>query len=188
MQKTALDIEIEETEPGFDRYGKVHVLAPMSGSLDVSIDGNAAVKVSPGDAHVFDVAQGPHDIVLTDGRGEATRHHVDVGNGFFDDMLPTSKQCFAVLDGTHWVYKSEHTLPGEAVDMPVLGRLTHHAPIHLVEDTYLRIEDAPEKIGGNHTIQLVMELPCGTVAGSDDEVVEAARRRLLSWRDIVDAE
>jgi hypothetical protein len=169
-------------------HGKVQVLAPMSGPLDVSVDGNPAVKVAAGDAHAFDVVQGPHDVVLTDARGEATRHHVDVKDGFFDDMLPTSQQCFAVLDVTHWVYKSESTLPGEVVEMPILGRLTRHAPIHLVEDTYLRIEDAPEKISANHTIRLVMELPCSTVMGSDDEVAEAARRRLLSWRDIVDAE
>jgi hypothetical protein len=168
--------------------GKVHVLAPPGGPLKVQIDKEPTVDVAAGDARAFAVAQGVHEVALTDAEGETTHHHVEVKDGFFDDLLPTTKQCFAVVDVSHYVYRSKHPLENEVADLELQTRLTHHKPAHLVEGTYLRLEDAPETIDPTKPLRLVIELPCKLLTdGDDDDVTGAVAKRLPSWRDVEDA-
>jgi hypothetical protein len=167
--------------------GTIHVVAPASGPLKVQVDGQSVAEAEPGEAAMVEVAQGAHDIALTEADGEVTRHHVDVADGFFRTLLPTKKQCFAVVDVSHYAYKSDHVLPGEAIDLPVEAQLTHHTPIRLREGTYVDLARAPETIGGDRRVRLAMDLPCSIVAGSEADVFREVRRRLTSWRDLPDA-
>jgi hypothetical protein len=154
--------------------GGVTVVAPETASVRVTVDGKEVGTVVPGAHQKFSLAQGAHDVKVASSAGAASQYHVEVKNGGFDRVLPVGKQCFAVFDITNYWYEKKKLLDRLSKPIVLKSKFTDGAPFDTPTGVYFSTNDLPLTLKKNKRANLFLEMPCQTLAGTEQDIVAAA--------------
>jgi hypothetical protein len=145
--------------------GTVHVVPSPNETVSISIDNGPAEIAAPFQHWRRDVSQGAHRVVITGPLG-MQQMDVDVSNGFWSHVIPTSpSQCWVELDATHYYFGSSHTMP------TILQRYQAGAPISVGSD-YLAENELPASIDEHGSIRMLVPLSCGVLAQPDAQIID----------------
>ena len=151
--------------------GEIHVVAGEN-SATVLMDGQPLGEVSALTTARFHVAQGGHELTITDDEtGEAQTLSVSVG-GWTEVIVTTPGQCMADLDVTDGIYNSSEAEwrlkgwhgPGEIASMPSNGGTS--------------FQDLPEEIDQYARARLLVAVPC-SMEGESEAINELAALRMV---------
>lgn len=158
---------------GLDDYmngkGEIHVQAPMDSGVTVFVDGDETAQLKPGQHQKLALEQGERAVKLVTDRGGEITHDLKIESGFFEALLPASKQCFAELDVYDTYYTSEQPPPMPDVD----ATYSDGSPIDVSSTMHFAEAALPSTVQEGSTVQLLLEIPC-ELAGEGEEEVRVA--------------
>ncbi|WP_224367462.1 hypothetical protein [Hyalangium versicolor] len=143
--------------------GTLHVMTVGNGTVELVMDGKPVQARSKQEDHlVFEASRGRHEVKLTDASsGTVTPFSVEVSNGFTELLLPTRKdQCFLRFDMTEAAYSGQNTLHKNQSPTVEDRYLKVGEAIILPSNTYLTLEEMPEKVSSSERVYLLRDLPC----------------------------
>ncbi|MGE0785845.1 MAG: hypothetical protein AB7S26_09170 [Sandaracinaceae bacterium] len=147
--------------------GRVHVIGPVAGAVNIDLDGVHVNAVAPREAHAFTLTQGEHDLRLAPVGAPAREHHLTVDDGSYDRVAPMTDQCFVNLDVTEVYY-------GSAPRPLLVGRHFEGEPFDVGASQYFSEHGLPQSISrGAHT-NLLVEVPCSMSSASEQALIDAA--------------
>jgi hypothetical protein len=144
--------------------GTLHVVPSPNETVSISIDNGPAEVAMPFQHWRRDLPQGMHHVVVTGPLG-ITQMDVNVSNGFWSNVVPTSpSQCWVELDATHYYFGTSRTMP------TILNRYQANEPISVGSD-YLAENELPSSIDENATLRMLVPASCGILAQPDAAIV-----------------
>lgn len=144
--------------------GQIHVVPSPGETVNISIDNGPPEVASPLSHWRRSVPQGAHHVAIMGPLG-TTQMDVNVSNGFWSNVIPTSpSQCFVELDATHYYFGAGRSLP------TVLNRYQANEPISVGGD-YLSEDELPSSVDERTTVRMLVPLSCGILPQPDAQLV-----------------
>lgn len=148
----------------FTGHGQLHVVPSPGETVGIQIDGGPIEMATPFQHWRRDLTQGTHHVVVTGPLG-STQMDVNVSNGFWSNVVPTSpSQCWVELDAMHYYFGVARSLP------TILARYPATSPISVGGD-YLSEDELPASVDEHASVRMLVPVSCGILAYPDPALV-----------------
>lgn len=150
--------------------GEITVVAPPDVALKYTVDNGAAQTLAAGNHGTLKAKQGEHTVTIDFGDGPTSRKF-KISSGFANMLVPGKGQCFLLLDVAKSHYDYGH---GTAKFPSVDKKIADDQPFDLPGSLYFSEASLPSSLKEGNSCNLLTEVPCEALKGSDAEVLKAA--------------